>query len=58
MLYTHFFRNVTEKPKFNQFKIIRKCFVLPALQRRAVRKLIYLCCHLFMVVEGYKDSEY
>ena len=28
------------------------------LLRRAVRKLIYLCCHLLMIVEGYKDSEY
>ena len=26
MLYTHFFRNVTEKPNINQFKVFWKCF--------------------------------
>ena len=29
ILYAHFFRNVTRKPKIKQFKIFQKYFVLP-----------------------------
>ena len=36
MLYSHFFRNVTENLKFNQIKIFRKCFVLPGMKVLAV----------------------
>ena len=46
MLYIHFFRNVIEKPQINQFKIFRKCFVLPgiAIYKRVLHVDRYVYC--------------